>query len=58
MTAEEYARQLVDQVTRRKPNKWLYIGYRTFFAWLMQVFFPRWLTVSLFIQLIERHWRF
>lgn len=52
MTAEVYARQLVNHVTRRKPNKWFYIGHGIFFAWLVQVFFPRWLTVSFLLHVV------
>ncbi|KZV74957.1 NAD(P)-binding protein [Peniophora sp. CONT] len=44
MPADEYARRVVSQVTRRKPDKWLYCGPMVFFAWFMQVIFPRWLT--------------
>ncbi|VDB83168.1 unnamed protein product [Peniophora sp. CBMAI 1063] len=46
MPAAEYARRVVRHVTpgHIKPHKWLYVGPIIFFAWLMQVFFPRWVT--------------
>ncbi|VDB83167.1 unnamed protein product [Peniophora sp. CBMAI 1063] len=51
MTAQEYARQLVHHATQRRPKKCLYIGHQTFFAWLMEAYFPRWLTLSIMIKL-------